>query len=136
MNIQLIQESNMITPTDYNNIGGVDLSNQVYPSYFKPSPSKLDYTNGYLYRYLVQKINDLTIIEVNKNLYNNISVKYYNKTFIKWILSGPKNNQYNNTILERRGVQEQNIKTLNDGEKNMKGLKTYLNNPLEFWEGK
>ena len=65
----------MITPTDYNNIGGLDLSNQVYPSYFKPSPSKLDYTKGYLYRYYVQKINDSTIIEVNKDLYNNISVK-------------------------------------------------------------
>ncbi len=126
----------MITPTDYNNIGGLDLSNQVYPSYFKPSPSKLDYTKGYLYRYYVQKINDSTIIEVNKDLYNNISVKYYNKIFIKWILSGPKNNQYNNNILERKGVQEQNIQTLNDGEKNMKGLKTYLNNPLEFWDGK
>ena len=136
MNIQLIQESNMITQTDYNNIGVLYLSNQVYPSYFKPSPSKLDYTKGYLYRYYVQKINDSTIIEVNKDLYNNISVKYYNKIFIKWILSGPKNNQYNNNILERKGVQEQNIQTLNDGEKNMKGLKTYLNNPLEFWDGK
>jgi len=126
----------MITPTDYNNIGGIDLSNQVYPSYFKPMSSKLDYTKGYLYRYFVQKINDLTIIEVNKDLYNNISVKYYNKIFIKWIISGPKNNQYNNNILERKGVQEQNTKTLTDSEKKMKGIKNYLNNPLEFWVGK
>ncbi len=87
-------------------------------------------------RYLVQKINDLTITEVNKENYNGISKNYYNKLVIQWIISGPKNNQYNNKILEIKGVQEQNIKTLNDGEKNMKGLKTYLNNPLEFWDGK
>jgi len=126
----------MITPTDYNNIGGIDLSNQVYPNYTKPNMTQKDYEKGYFYRYFVQKINDLMITEVDKNMYNNISIQYYNKLIIQWIISGPKNNQYNNKILERKGVQEQNIQTLNDGEKSMKGLKTYLNNPLEFWGGK
>jgi hypothetical protein len=126
----------MITPEQYKNIGGVELSNQSYPTYFIPSVTKNDYSKGYIYRYLVQKINDLTITEVNKDKYNEIYSQYYYKIVIQWIVSGPKNNQYNNKILERKGVQEQNIQTLNDGEKSMKGLKTYLNNPLEFWGGK
>jgi len=51
-------------------------------------------------------------------------------------VSGPKNNQYKNKILERKGVQEQNVQTLVENEKKMKGIKSYLNNPLEFWGGK
>ena len=126
----------MINIQTYQNIGGTVLDNQVYPVYFKPFPKTKDYSLGYINRYFVQKINDLMITEVDKNMYNNISIQYYNKLIIQWIISGPKNNQYNNKILERKGVQEQNIQTLNDGEKSMKGLKTYLNNPLEFWGGK
>jgi hypothetical protein len=126
----------MITPTDYNNIGGTDLSNQVYPNYTKPNLYQKDYAKGYFYRYFVQKINDLMITEVDKNMYNNISIQYYNKLVIQWTISGPKNNQYKNKILERKGVQEQNTQILVENEKSMKGIKNYLNNPLEFWGGK
>jgi len=126
----------MITPEQYKNIGGVELSNQSFPTYFIPSVTKNDYSKGYIYRYLVQKINDLTITEVNKDKYNEIYSQYYNKIVIQWIVSGPKNNQYKNKILERKGVQEQNIQTLVENEKKMKGIKSYLNNPLEFWGGK
>ena len=126
----------MITPEQYKNIGGVELSNQSFPTYFIPSVTKNDYSKGYIYRYLVQKINDLTITEVNKDKYNEIYSQYYNKIVIQWIVSGPKNNQYKNKILERKGVQEQNTQTLVENEKKMKGLKNYLNNPLEFWGGK
>lgn len=126
----------MITPDQYQNVGGINLSNQTYPIYFIPIVTKNDYTIGYIYRYFVQKINDLTITEVNKDKYNDINSQYYNKIVIKWIISGPKNNVYKNKILEIKGVQEQNIQTLNENEKKMKGLKTYLNNPLEFWGGK
>jgi hypothetical protein len=126
----------MITPEQYKNIGGVELSNQSYPTYFIPSVTKNDYSKGYIYRYLVQKINDLTITEVNKDKYNEIYSQYYNKVVIQWIVSGPKNNQYKNKILERKGVQEQNTQTLVENEKKMKGIKNYLNDPLEFWGGK
>ena len=126
----------MITPEQYKNIGGVELSNQSFPTYFIPSVTKNDYSKGYIYRYLVQKINYLTITEVNKDKYNEIYSQYYNKIVIQWIVSGPKNNQYKNKILERKGVQEQNVQTLVENEKKMKGIKSYLNNPLEFWGGK
>ena len=126
----------MITPEQYKNIGGVELSNQSFATYFIPSVTKNDYSKGYIYRYLVQKINDLTITEVNKDKYNEIYSQYYNKIVIQWIVSGPKNNQYKNKILERKGVQEQNIQTLVENEKKMKGIKNYLNDPLEFWGGK
>ena len=126
----------MITPEQYQNIGGIDMSYETYPNYYKPFPSLKDYSKGYINRYFVQKINDLTITEVNKEKYNSISKNYFNKLVIQWIISGPKNNLYNNKILDRKGVQEQNIQTLFENEKLMKGLKVYLNNPLEFWGGK
>ena len=126
----------MITPDQYQNLGGDILSDITFPSYYKPNVTKNDYLKGYINRYLVQKINDLTITEVIKENYNGISNNFYNKLVIQWTISGPKNNQYNNKILEKKGVQEQNTQTLVENEKKMKGLKNYLNNPLEFWEGK
>jgi hypothetical protein len=126
----------MINIQTYQNIGGTVLDNQVYPVYFKPFPKTKDYSLGYINRYFVQKINDLTITEVDKNKYNEISSALYNKLSIRWIISGPKDNIYKNKILERVGVREQNIKILNTNEKKMTGIKNYLNNPLEFWGGK
>lgn len=126
----------MININKYQNIGGTNLDNQVYPVYFKPFPNTKDYVKGYINRYFVQKINDLTITEVNKDKYNEVSSAYYNKLNLKWIVSGSKDNVYKNKILQRIGVKEQNIKILNNNENKMKGLKTYLNNPLEFWGGK
>jgi len=126
----------MITPSQYTNIGGIDMSNDVYPSYYKPFPSSKDYKNGYINRYFVQKVNDLTITEVDKDKYNKIYTQYFSKLVIQWIISGPKNNQYKNKILDIKGVQEQNLLTLTENENKMKGLKTHLNNPLEFWNGK
>ena len=126
----------MIIPEQYTNIGGIDMSNDVYPNYYKPVPTSKDYSKGYINRYFVQKINDLTITEVNKNKYNEISSALYNKLSIQWIISGTNDNVYKNKILDRKGVQEQNIQTLVEYEKSMKGIKNYLNNPLEFWGGK
>ena len=126
----------MIIPEQYINIGGIDMSDDVYPNYYKPLPTSKDYSKGYINRYFVQKINDLTITEVNKNKYNDIYTNYFNKLVIQWIIFGPKNSLYNNKILDRKGVQEQNIQTLVENEKSMKGIKNYLNNPLEFWFGK
>ena len=126
----------MIIPEQYINIGGVDMSDDVYPNYYKPLPTSKDYSKGYINRYFVQKINDLTITEVNKNKYNDIYTNYFNKLVIQWIIYGPKNNVYKNKILDRKGVQEQNIEILNISENKMIGIKNYLNNPLEFWFGK
>ena len=126
----------MIIPEQYTNIGGTDMSNEVYPNYYKPVPTSKDYSKGYINRYFVQKINDLKITETNKNNYNDIYNNYFSKVVIQWIISGPKNNVYKNKILDRKGVQEQNIQTLVEYEKSMKGIKNYLNNPLEFWGGK
>ena len=126
----------MIIPEQYTNIGGIDMSNDVYPNYYKPVPTSKDYSKGYINRYFVQKINDLKITETNKNNYNDIYNNYFSKLVIQWIISGPKNNVYKNKILDRKGVQEQNIQTLFEYEKSMKGIKNYLNNPLEFWIGK
>ena len=126
----------MITPDQYQNLGGDYLSDITFPSYYKPNITKNDYSKGYVNRYLVQKINDLTITEVNKNKYNEISSALYNKLSIQWRISGTNDNVYENKILQKIGVKEQNIKTLNNNEKSMKGLKVYLNNPLEFWGGK
>jgi hypothetical protein len=127
----------MINVNKYNLIGNlIGVKSYVYPKFYTFVVADSDYKNEVAYRYFVQKINDLIITEVDKNIYNKIYVNYFNKLVIQWIISGPKNNQYKNKILDRKGVQEQNIQTLVENEKSMKGIKNYLNNPLEFWFGK
>ena len=79
----------MIIPEQYTNIGGIDMSNDVYPNYYKPVPTSKDYSKGYINRYFVQKINDLKITETNKNNYNDIYNNYFSKLVIQWIISGP-----------------------------------------------
>lgn len=126
----------MIIPEDYSDIGGIDILSDVFPIYFIPPITKDDYKNGYIYRYFVQKINDLTITEVNKDNFNDIPSNFYVKEYIKWVISGPENSEYKNKILYRKGVKQINAETLANTEKKMKGIKNYINNLLQFWGGK
>ena len=78
----------MIIPEQYTNIGGIDMSNDVYPNYYKPVPTSKDYSKGYINRYFVQKINDLKITETNKTYANDIHISILNLLLSKCNLNG------------------------------------------------
>ena len=99
-----IKQNNGVIQSSLNNSTYSDIS---WPLTIQRSGLGTDVITVYI-------VNDLTITEVNKNKYNEISSALYNKLSIQWIISGTNDNIYENKILQRIGVKEQNIKTLNN----------------------
>lgn len=58
---------------------------------FIPSPTKLDYTTGYIVRYFVQKSNDISspIYEISKNSFTKIDdTPFYSIVVLDWRIKG------------------------------------------------
>lgn len=121
-------------------------SNYENISPFLPLPSQEDYDNGFIYRYFIRRVNDVTspIIEISeedygyleKNKNNFISILH--KTLrLKWMIRGIKDDVYNdNNMRMYSGVFDTNKRTLNKHEKEFPGITSYLNNLLQFYDNK
>ena len=87
------------------NINNSDFSEPKISSYL-PNPTDNDYKIGYIRRYFVRKLNDLSapIYEVSSKEYSRVLSKpNYTGVSIKWRISGPINSQHINlkkTFLE------------------------------------
>jgi hypothetical protein len=102
----------------------------------KPNPSPEDYNNGYITRIFVKKINENVINEVSYANKFSINVNLYKTVQVKWKITGPKNNIYKGSILDKAGVTEQNTFEI-DRIKKEEGvdLSSVLSNKLEYWRG-
>jgi hypothetical protein len=102
----------------------------------KPTPSDEDYTNGYINRVFVKKVNENVIHEVPYLYKVSVNQYLYKPVDVKWKITGPKNNIYKGNILDKAGVTEQNRFEI-DRIKKEEGidLSGVLNNPLEYWRG-
>jgi hypothetical protein len=93
-------------------------------SAFFPEPSDDDYMIGYIYRNFVQKVNDSNspIFEIDNNRISEVSSNdFYSVVTITWRLTG--------TPQEIMDSNKNSIKLVSD---NMKNLKLYLPNLLQF----
>jgi hypothetical protein len=91
---------------------------------FVPNPTDLDYKRGYITRYFVQRVNDVNsyIYETDSiNFLNYSSSYYFRTTKLDWKISG--------TIDEVKILNEKSIRFASS---NMKSLKFYLPNLLQF----
>ena len=112
-------------------------TNFTFDSYF-PSPSETDYKKGYLYRYFVQKSNDLQspIYEVNSQTYTRLSsLPDYTTISIRWRITGPTEKKFDvdDNIIDF-GVRESNKRSVKLKSEIMPGLKYRLNNYLQFYK--
>jgi hypothetical protein len=124
----------MININDYIKIdGNSQIDYFVYPVLYKPF--NIDYTKDFFKRYFAQKINDLSIVEISEDQFNMVSSQLYIKKSLNWKINGPKNNIYKGRILDTQGVQESNLQSIDVLSKDIKNIKQYLNNPLEYWSG-
>jgi hypothetical protein len=105
---------------------------------FIPTPNSDDYKKGYIQRYFVQKSNDNNspIYELNStNISSYRRNTYYITATLKWRISGPLENQYNDIgEIKNKGVKESNrisISLLNDS---IPSLKFYLRNLTQFYK--
>ena len=107
----------------------------VIPS--KRNPSQAEYNSGYMNRTFVKKINENLIVEVTNRGDQNINPSLYKVVEVSWKITGPRNNIYKNSILDKAGVMEQNKFEI-DRIKSEEGvdLSATLVNLLEYWVGK
>lgn len=102
----------------------------------KPTPSDEDYTNGYINRVFVKKVNENVIHEVPYLYKVSVNQYLYKTVQVKWKITGPKDNVYKGKILDKAGVTEQNKFEINRVKKEEGvDLSGVLNNPLEYWRG-
>lgn len=112
-----------------------------YPVVFIPSPSEQDYKSGKIIRYFCKKVGgeNSNIIEVNSMSFDTIksnSIPLYAAVKVNWKISGPRNTLQVNNIIQSIGVEEFNLKSINDSENIFSGIKSLLSNKLlQFWRG-
>ncbi len=101
----------------------------------KPAPTASDYTQGYIDRYFLKKINENLIFEI-AYISTDVNINLYKKVQVKWKIAGPKGNVYKNNILDKNGVEESNRFEI-ERIKKEEGvdLSSALPNLLEYWRG-
>lgn len=106
-------------------------------SKYRPSPTQQDYDSGYLVRYFAKKVNENTIIEIDNASTGTINAMLYKVVKVQWKITGPKNNIYKDSILDKAGVSDQNKFEIDRIKKEQKvDLSSVLPNLLEYWRGR
>ena len=97
-----------------------------------------DTINGFTIRYFAQNKLTKQILEINKQVYNELesrSVRYFYKNYnvvrINWFLSGELEDTQNGPY-KIPGVRTKNLESIKSGEKVIPGLTQYLRDPLQF----
>lgn len=114
------------------------------PALFEPEPTVNDYRNGFITRYFAratngsQKITEIDEIQFRSynTLGRGLNAKIYEVFSINWKISGPRNDIYKGKIPVRNGVEDTNSNILELTEESYAGISDYLDDPLEFWEGR
>jgi hypothetical protein len=112
-----------------------DTSKYKAPIYKYPIPTESDYKKGFYTRYIIQRRNYLQeIIEIDSEQYSSLNTpdtgidgNLYKGITLDWKLTGTKND----TSTEK-GVEDTNRRLVELKDFDMKGLKQYLTDYLEF----
>jgi hypothetical protein len=115
------------------NISDFDLQ---LPKTIVPSPSELDYDNGFIRRYFIQKTNDSNgfVFEISDEMYNYYTDNpFWKVADLKWRITGPKQTVYNHKgELSDIGVEITNKQIINLTSKTIRNISLYLPNLLQF----
>lgn len=99
---------------------------------FIPTPNDDDYKRGFINRFFVQKTMDKNspILEVSESVYlKTFSNPNYKVTKLRWRISGPmETNSLDNS------VSDSNLIAIRISSNNIKNLKLYLPNLLQFYK--
>jgi len=107
-------------------------------------PTPEDYKRGFFIRYFIQQRNDTNgrIKEINKKQFDKlndasggINPNFYKGVSFRWKITGPKTDILNNGVVFKTGIQDTNLRTLQEKEFILKGIFQFLRNRvLEFSE--
>lgn len=117
-------------------IKGREIYSLDFPKTIVPTPTSIDYENGFIERYFTQKVNDKNayVFEINlENFYNLFENPYWAVEKMKWRITGPIQPVYNNQgILTDKGVIASNHASISIASQKIKNIGLYLMNPLQF----
>ena len=123
------------TPLATRNIVGLNNYQYLQPSTYLPTITQKDYTEGYINRFFVGRINYFEVIETSYKDFNMTDTTYINKVQINWKITGVEFNVYNGKMLETVGVVNYNKYRILEAQKVIPKIDLILNNPKQFWRG-
>ena len=114
----------------------VDFFKIKYPNTIVPTPITQDYENGFIRRYFIRHANDANghIFEISEDTYlQYLENQFWKVEQIKWRISGPTEPTYKDSgEFDDMGVKNSNTSALNIASINLKNIKLYLPNILQF----
>lgn len=105
---------------------------------YMPIPTQEQYVDGYLVRYFVQHKSSGEVLEVSRDVYSELAKKtskYHHPSYFlgssRWRLRGPvADKEINGYIVE--GASKENEFFLEELQKSLPNIRTYLTDPGEF----
>jgi hypothetical protein len=114
----------------------VDFFKIQYPNTIVPIPISQDYENGFIRRCFIRHANDANghIFEISEDTYlQYLENPFWKVEQIKWRISGPTEPTYKDSgEFDDMGVKNSNTSALNIASINLKNIKLYLPNILQF----
>lgn len=112
-------------------------TNYITPWAVTPVITEQDRATGSINRYFIKKINDNTIIEIDKLQYdahrgNALDPHMYSSTMLQWYITGPVNDEAAG-VVTKQGVRSKNLTQIAYANQQLPGLKTLLTDPLQFY---
>lgn len=110
--------------------------------YFTPSTSTpvidtQSRTLGYIERFFIKKVNELTVKEIDATQFSmwqqqKIDPNLFNAVSLLWKITGPISDTFNGNV-KIPGVQTTNLQTIKRTEPKLPGITMYLNDPLQYY---
>jgi hypothetical protein len=111
------------------------------PESFIPRPTSQDYKRGYITRYFATKRNQTPprIIEIPQQVYEDLSKQNGTYNFalwrvisLFWRISGPLRDTRDKNGIITTGIIDTNERIIQDANQQMKGIRQYLSNLIQF----
>ena len=106
-----------------------------------PQPTGEDYKKGRIIRYFAKRANQTPEIirEISENAYNDLeqqggeyNYSLWRVTSLFWKISGPIRDSRDRNGIVQKGILDTNQRLLEEANKNFRGLKAYLNDPIQL----
>lgn len=108
-----------------------------FPLDYRPTPSEVDYSTGFIIRYFVKKktTNSGMIHEVSGQQFKSLSKNpFYSCASLYWELVDVYDTNNKNSEQAPLSVSDINANEINEVEQILPGLKNKLKNTLEFYK--
>ena len=137
---QTTNPANSLVNASYTKAYGKSIQTESFNNDFI-QPTADDYAKGYFIRYIAKFISasQPIFIEVNKDHYDKIIQNttlslVYPTVPLFWKLTGPIDDAFSGNIRVAVGVRDANLRSIQEAEKIIKGVSSFLTDPLQFRE--